>query len=229
MVLVEETEVRCAERWASVPVDKDVRLLAGVACPAGVTVCEDCVVVPGTVGTLPPSDSGSVGHDGTDPAGILFPAVPAGIPFPVGPDGMLSSSHPAGMLFPAVPAGMLFPAGPDGTLSSSDPAGILFSAIPAGIPFSAGPVGTLSPSDFDFVGPVGPVGMLSLSDHVGVLSRPFLLVSRLQWTLIVTPQGGWLRQSGRNSRTGRTLLLHSCLLNNLSGTLGMWEDMDMTM
>ena len=39
VVLVEETGVRCAERLASVPEDKDVRLLAGVACPAGVTVC----------------------------------------------------------------------------------------------------------------------------------------------------------------------------------------------
>ena len=39
VVLVEETEVRCAERWASVPVDKDVRLLARAACPAGVTAC----------------------------------------------------------------------------------------------------------------------------------------------------------------------------------------------
>ena len=34
VVLVEETEVRCAERLASVPVDKDVRLLAEVAYSA---------------------------------------------------------------------------------------------------------------------------------------------------------------------------------------------------
>ena len=90
-----------------------VRLLAGVAGPAGVTVCKDCVVVPGTVGTLSPSDSNSVGHDGPDgtlsssnPAGILFSAVPAGIPFPAGPLALMgrcmSSSNPAGMLFPAV-------------------------------------------------------------------------------------------------------------------------------
>ena len=72
VVLVEETEVRCAERWASVPADKDVRLLAVVACPAGVTVCEECVVMPGTVGTLSPSDSDSVGHDGPD--GTLSPS-----------------------------------------------------------------------------------------------------------------------------------------------------------
>ena len=30
-----------------------------------VTVCEDCVVMPGTVGTLSPSDSDPVGHVGT--------------------------------------------------------------------------------------------------------------------------------------------------------------------
>ena len=35
VVLVEETEVRCAERLASIPADKGVRLLAGVACLAG--------------------------------------------------------------------------------------------------------------------------------------------------------------------------------------------------
>ena len=38
VVLVEETEVRDAERLASVPVDKAVRLLAGAVCPASVTV-----------------------------------------------------------------------------------------------------------------------------------------------------------------------------------------------
>ena len=135
------------------------------------------MVVPGTVGTLSPSDSDSVGHDGPDgtlsssnPAGILFPAVPAGIPFPigpvgpVGPDGTLSSSDLAGILFPAVPAGIPFPAGPvgpvgpDGTLSSSDPAGMLFPAVPAGMLFPAGPVG-----------PVGPDGTLSSSDPAGIL------------------------------------------------------------
>ena len=41
-----------------------------MACPAGVTVCEDCVVMPGTVGTLSPSDSdGPVG-----PVGMLSPS-----------------------------------------------------------------------------------------------------------------------------------------------------------
>ena len=66
----------------------------------------------------------------SDPAGILFLAVPAGIPFPAGLVGTLSLSDQAGLLFPAVPAGIPFPLGPDqdGTLSPTDPAGILFPA-----------------------------------------------------------------------------------------------------
>ena len=185
VVLVEETEVQGAKHLASIPVDETVRLLAGVACPAGVTVGEDCMVMSGAVGMLSPSDSdGTVGHVGTlslsdsntvgsdgalsssNLAGILFPAVPAGIPFPVGHVG------PVGMLSPSDSVG---PVGPDGTLSSSDLAGILFPAVPAGIPFPVGPVGpvgTLSPSDFEPVSPVGPVWTLSPSDfesacHVG--------------------------------------------------------------
>ena len=284
VVLVEETGVRCAERLASsVPVDEDVRLLAGVACPAGVTVCEDCVVMPDTVGTLSPSDSDyvgpvgpvgtlspsdSVGHDGpdetlssSDPAGILFPAVPAGIPFsvgpvgPVGPDGMLSSSDLAGILFPTVPAGIPFPAGPVGPVG---PNGMLFSsrscrnavsgrscwdavpsrpllalmgrcphptlmeycfsAVPAGILFPAGPVWTLSRLIVTVLALSGRCPYLIMWEYC---LCPFLLVSRLQWTLIVTPLGGWFRRSGRNFRTEKTRLLHNCLPNCLSGTLGM--------
>ena len=99
VVLVEETEVRGADCLASVPVDRAVRLLAGAACPASVTVCEDCVMMPGAVGTLSPSDSDSVRH--------------------VGPGGTLSSSDLAGILFPVVPAGILVgPVGPVGTLSA---------------------------------------------------------------------------------------------------------------
>ena len=101
----------CLSKAQYVPVDETVRLLAGVVCPAGVTVCEDCVVMPGAVGTLSPSDSvGPVGHVGTlspsdsDSVGTValdgtlsyrpcrntVPAVPAGIPFQVGPVGTLS-------------------------------------------------------------------------------------------------------------------------------------------
>ena len=53
VVLVEEAEVRGAKCLASAPVDKDLRLLAGAACPASVTVCEDCVISPGVVGSCP--------------------------------------------------------------------------------------------------------------------------------------------------------------------------------
>ena len=168
-------EVRCAERLASLPLHKVVRLLAGVACPAGVTVCEDCVVMPGTVGTLSPSDSDSVGPVG--PVGMLYRSdSDSDSVGPVGPVGTLSPSDSVG------------PVGLDGTLSSSDPAGILLSAVPvrcaerlaslpldkvvrllAGVACPAGvtvcedcvvmpgTVGTLSPSDFDSVVPVGPL------------------------------------------------------------------------
>ena len=54
VVLVEEAEVRGAECLVSAPVDKVLRLLAGVTCPASGTVCEDCVVMPGVVGTVVP-------------------------------------------------------------------------------------------------------------------------------------------------------------------------------
>ena len=91
VVMVEETEVRCAERLASVPEDKDVRLLARVACPAGVTVCEDGIVMTGIVGTLFPSDSDSAGSVG--PVGTLSPSDSDSVG-PVGPDGTLSSSEP---------------------------------------------------------------------------------------------------------------------------------------
>ena len=68
VVLVEEAEVRGAECLASVPVGKATQLLAGAARPASVTVCEDCIMMPGAVGTLSPSifDSvGPVGHVGS--------------------------------------------------------------------------------------------------------------------------------------------------------------------
>ena len=43
VVLVEETKVRGAECLAFLPVDKALCLLAGAACPASVTVCENCI------------------------------------------------------------------------------------------------------------------------------------------------------------------------------------------
>ena len=62
----------------------------------------------GPVGTMSPSDCLSL---------MLFPAGPVG---PVDPDGTLSSSDPAKILFLAVPAGIPFSAGPVETLSPSD-------------------------------------------------------------------------------------------------------------
>ena len=112
-------------------------MLAGVASPASVTVCEGGNVWPCIVGTLSPSDSDSVA--------------------PVGPYGTLSPSD----------SDAVGPVCLDGTLSSSDLVGILFSAVPAGMPFPVGPVGpcgTMSPSDSDSVGPVGPYGTLSPFD-----------------------------------------------------------------
>ena len=212
VVLVEETEVRGggggAERLASIPLDKAVRLLAGEVCPAVVIVCEDCIMMPGAVGTLSPSDSASVGPVG--PVGTLSPSDSVSVGQD-DPDGMLSDF--VGMLFPAVPAGIPFPVcpvgpvGPDGTLSSSVIAGILIPAVPTGLPFQSDPVGTLSPSDFESAGPVGPVGTLSPFDHVEGLS-PIVPVGELS---SVDPArrllGGWFQRSGQNFRTGGTPLL----------------------
>ena len=162
VVLVEEAEVRGAECLASAPVNNVLRLLAGAACPASVTVCEDCVISPGVVGTLSPSDSDSVGPVG--PYGKLSPSDSDSVGL-VGPDGALSSSDLAGILFPAVPAGIPFPVGPVG------PVGLCGTLSPSDSD-SVGPVGpyeTLSPSDSDSVGLVGPDGALSSSDLAGIL------------------------------------------------------------
>ena len=62
-------------------VDHDLRLLAGVAKPASVTVCEDSHLSPSVEGTL----------SSPDLAGKLFPVIPAGIPLPVGPVGLVAA------------------------------------------------------------------------------------------------------------------------------------------
>ena len=56
VVLVEETEVRCAGQLASVPVDLDEQMLAEVVCPAGVAECMDGFILPMLAGTVSPSD-----------------------------------------------------------------------------------------------------------------------------------------------------------------------------
>ena len=87
----------------------------------------------------------------SDPAGILFPAVPAGKLFLVAPDrnGMLSPTDPAGFLFPAIPAGMPFPvdSNSDGTLSPTSHAEELFQAVLTEFPVLKGPVVVQLPAD----------------------------------------------------------------------------------
>ena len=121
VVLVEKTEVWGAECLASGPVDKDVRLLAGVTCPSRGTGFKAGAMMPGAVGTLSPSVSDSVGHVGTlspsDSVGLYGTLSPSDSVGPVGPYGMLSPSDSDGSV---VPYGTLSPSdsdGPYGTLS----------------------------------------------------------------------------------------------------------------
>ena len=76
-MLVEEAKVGGTKRLQCPRVDQDLRLLAGVAKPASVTVCEDSHESPCVEGTL----------SSPDLAGKLYPVVSAGIPLPVGPVG----------------------------------------------------------------------------------------------------------------------------------------------
>ena len=75
VVLVEEAKAGGTPRLGCPRVDQDLRLLAGVAKPASVTVCENSDGSPCVGGTLSSSDL----------AGRLLPVVTAGIPFAVGP------------------------------------------------------------------------------------------------------------------------------------------------
>ena len=63
-------------------VDQDLQLLAGLAKPASVTVCEDGHISPSVEKRL----------SSPDRTGNLFPVVPAGSPFPVGKVGPVGSS-----------------------------------------------------------------------------------------------------------------------------------------
>ena len=66
-------------------VDQDIRVLAGMAKPASVTVCEDSHRSPSVEETL----------SSPDLAGKLFPVVPAGIPLPVGHVGLCGMTSPS--------------------------------------------------------------------------------------------------------------------------------------
>ena len=149
VVLVEEVKVGVAHRVECPRLDQDIRLLAGVAKPASVTVCEDSHLSPSVEGML----------FSPDLAGKLFPVVPAGISLPVGPVGPVG---PCGMtslseLTYIGPVGPIpGPVGPCGMTSPSD----LTSIGPVG-PITD-PVGPVGP--YVARGPVGSYGMLSPCD-----------------------------------------------------------------
>ena len=88
VVLVEEAKVGGAHRMECPRVDQDLWLLAGVAKPPSVTVCEDSHLSPSVEGML----------SSPDLTGKLFPVVPARIPLPVGPVGPVG---PCGMTSPS--------------------------------------------------------------------------------------------------------------------------------
>ena len=98
-MLVEEAKVGGAQRVQCPRVYQDLRLLAGVAKPASVTVYEDSHESPSVEGTL----------SSPDLAGRLFPVVPAGIPLPVGPVG------PVGPVWDEIPVLLdtYWPGGPN--------------------------------------------------------------------------------------------------------------------
>ena len=106
VVLVEEAKVGGFKGLQCPRVDQDLRLLAGVAKPASVAVCEDSHVSPCVEGTL----------SSPDLAGKLFPVVPAGIPLPVGhvgPVGLHGMKLPLRTADSAEGAGPLIPARSD--------------------------------------------------------------------------------------------------------------------
>ena len=138
VVLVEEAKAGGIPRLGCPHVDQDIRLLAGVAKPANVTVGGDSHGSPCVGGTLSSSNI----------TRRLLPVVPAGITFPAGPDGLYvaggpvgpfgtlspSDSEPAGSVSPYVAGG---PVGPDGTLSPFIwPCWPIWEIVPVGLRFS---------------------------------------------------------------------------------------------
>ena len=175
VVLFEEAKVGGTHRLQFPRVDQDLRLLAGVAKPASVTVCEDSHVSPVVEGTL----------SSPDLAGKLFPVIPAGLLLvshvdPVGLYGMKSPSD----LEPVSPDGPYTgPVGSFGTLPQFSPG----PAGPVGLRKTGGPVGphgTLSPFISDPAGPVGP------SDYVGPVGLcGTLSPSASELAILVDPGG----------------------------------------
>ena len=121
VVLVEEAKAGGTPRFGCPREDQDIRLLAGVAMPASMTICDDSFGSPCVGGTLFSSDIAGtwylMGYH--FPIGAVNPAGPDDLYVaggPVGPHGTLSpsDSDPAGSDGPYVAGG---PAGPDGTCS----------------------------------------------------------------------------------------------------------------
>ena len=161
MVLIEEAKVGGTHGLQCPRVDQDLRLLAGVAKPASVTVCEDSHASPGVEGTL----------SSPDLAGKVFPVVPAGLLLPVGPVGPvgLYGIKAPSDLEPVSPDGPYFgPVGSFGTFFP-DPAGPIGPHVAGG---PVGPLGTLSPL---ISNPAGPVGLYVAGGPVG----PFGMLSTL--------------------------------------------------
>ena len=126
VVLVEEAKVGGAQRVQCPRVDQDLRLVAGVAKPASVTVCEDSHESPSVEGTL----------SSPDLAGKLFSLIPAGIPLPVGPVGrvgLCGMNSPSDLTSIGPVGPVTDPVGPVGPYVACDP---------------VGSYGMLSPCDF---------------------------------------------------------------------------------
>ena len=146
VVLVEEAKSGSAHRVECSRVDQDLRLLAGMAKPASVTVYEDSHLSPSAGETM----------SSPDLAGKLFPVVPAGIPLPVGNVGPVDQ---CGMTSPSdlTSLGLVGP--------NPSPVGHCGMTSPSDLT-SSGPVGPIS----DHVGPVGPYVARGQVGSYGMLS-----------------------------------------------------------
>ena len=185
VVLVEEAKSGGAHRMECSRVDQDLRLLAGMAKPASVTVCEDSHLSPSAKETLPSLDLPEK----------LFSVVPAGIPLPagqVGPVGTCGRTSPSDLTSlglvgpnpgPVNPCGRTSPSdltslglvgpnpGPVGPYGRTSPSDLTSLGLVGPNPGPVGPCGRTSPSELTFYGlvspnpgPVGPCGRTSPSD-----------------------------------------------------------------
>ena len=172
VVLVEEAKSGDTPRLECPREDNDIRLLAGEAKPASVTVCEDDLVdspalsvggppsVPSRISVVRVEEAKAEGtpclgcpredQDMWLLAGVVKPVSGTVCIDSLGSPCVgetLSSSDIIGRLLPVVPAGISFSVGP------VDPAGPNGPYVAGG---PVGPYGTLSPSDSNPAGPAGP-------------------------------------------------------------------------